>query len=223
MPLHPQTIEFLKWLEDRNDRKFFELYKPLYLKIKENFDKLITNIIEKISKFDDDITWLETKKCTFRIYKDMRFPRNREHPYKTNLWANIAINGRKSHTAWYYIHIQNGQSFFSGWIYTSQAKISNTIRKHIHNNRKKFEKIINNTEFKKSFWWVFSVHPKLKKLPKEYKLDHPSIEFLKYRDWLIHRNFTNKQVLAKNFENNIVKYAKIAKPLNDFLNQALKT
>lgn len=176
MQLHKQTIEFLKWLEDFNDRKFFELYKPLYLKIKEDFEAIITSIIEKISKFDDTIAWLETKKCVFRIYKDMRFPRNREHPYKTNLGAYISINGRKSQNAWYYLHIQNKQSFFSGWVYTSQAKTSNAIRKYIYNNRKEFERIINNSEFKKTFKYIESVHPQLKKLPKDFDPAHPSID-----------------------------------------------
>jgi len=222
MPLHPKTIEFLKWLEDRNDRKFFELYKPLYLKIKEDFEILITLLIEKISEFDDTLIWLETKKCTFRIYKDMRFPRNREHPYKTNLWAYMALNGRKSQNAWYYLHIQNQQSFFSGWLYTSQAKTSNAVRKYIYNNRKKFEKIINNPEFSKTFKHIESVHPKLKKLPKEFDPKHPSIEFLKNRDRLIRKKISNKSIVSKNLKNMFIKYSKIAQPLNDFLNKALK-
>ena len=44
--IHPQTLEFLKWLEDFNDKKFFELYKPLYLKIKENLVFAIKEIVE---------------------------------------------------------------------------------------------------------------------------------------------------------------------------------
>jgi uncharacterized protein (TIGR02453 family) len=222
MLLHPQTIEFLKWLEDWNDRKFFELYKPLYLQIKENFDNLVTSIIEEISKFDDSIIWLETKKCTFRIYKDMRFPRNREHPYKTNLWAYISANWKKFQNAWYYLHVQNEQSFFSGWIYTSQAKTSNAIRKYIYNNRKEFERIINNPEFKKTFKQIKSAHPKLKKLPKDFDPNHPSIKFLKNRDRLVQKKINNKSILSKNLENNFIKHCKIIQPFNNFLNTALK-
>jgi len=83
--LHKQTFEFLKWLEDFNDKKLFGLYKQLYLKIKGSFDNLILFLIQEISKFDDTIFWLEVRKCTFRIYKDMRFQKNRENPYKINL------------------------------------------------------------------------------------------------------------------------------------------
>ncbi len=221
MQLHIQTIDFLKWLEDFNDRKFFELYKPLYLKIKEEFEILIDSVIEKIAKFDDNIIWLETKKCTYRIYKDMRFPRNREHPYKTNLWANISINWRKSQNAWYYIHIQNNASFFGGWLFFVQPKTANTIRKYIYKNRKEFEKIILNPDFIKTFWKIEFYHPKLKKVPKEFDKNHPSIDYLIHRDRLVSKKLNNKSILSKNLTWNIVKYAKILQPLNDFLNEAI--
>ena len=105
--LHPQTFEFLKWLEDFNDKKFFDLYKPLYLKIKESFDNFIDEIITEISKFDKSLEWLKAKQCVYRIYKDQRFPKNREAPYKTNLGWFITPNGKKFNKAWYYIHIEN--------------------------------------------------------------------------------------------------------------------
>ncbi len=220
--LHPQTLEFLKWLEEFNDKKFFELYKPLYLQIKEQFENLVSFLIENISKFDKNIIWVETKKCTFRIYKDMRFPRNREKPYKINLWANIAYGGKKSSYAWYYIHIQNQQSYFSGWVFFVQPKTANSIRKYIYKNWKKFKKIIENPEFKKTFGEVFSYHPKLKKIPKDFDPNHPSIKYILHRDWLINKKLSNKEVLWKNIDKKMLEYAKIAKPFNQFLNDAIQ-
>jgi len=217
MILHPQTIEFLKWLEDFNDRKFFELYKPLYLQIKEKFDNLIEFLIKEISEFDDQIIWTEIKKCTFRIYKDMRFPRNRKHPYKTNLWANIANEWRKSQKAWYYIHIQDNQSFFSGWIYHPNAQKANEIRRKIYKDRDIFKKIIQNKKFKETFWEVFSHHQELKRIPKEFDPKHPSIKYIRYKDRLIHKKISNKKALSQNLSKDILKYTKIAKKLNDFL------
>ncbi|OQY39937.1 MAG: hypothetical protein B6229_02810 [Spirochaetaceae bacterium 4572_7] len=92
----------------------------------------------------------------------------------------------------------------------------------MYNNRKKFEKIINNPEFSKTFKHIESVHPKLKKLPKEFDPKHPSIEFLKNRDRLIRKKISNKSIVSKNLKNMFIKYSKIAQPLNDFLNKALK-
>ncbi len=219
--LHRQSFEFLKWIEDFNDKKFFDLYKPLYIKIKESFDNSIGFLIQEISKFDDSIVWLETKNCTFRIYKDMRFPRNREEPYKTNLWANISIWWRKSEIAGYYIHIQNKKSFFSAWIYRPSTKDANKIRKAIYQHRDEFKKIIQDKSFKKEFWEVFSYQAELKKIPKEFDPKHPSIKYIKYKDWLINKEITNQQALSQDFEKQILIYTKISKKLNTFLNRFL--
>lgn len=222
--LHPQTLEFLKWLEDFNDKKFFELYRQLYLKIKENFESFTEKLIANISKFDESIDEeLKAKQCTFRIHKDMRFPRNRKNPYKINLGANIAQWWKKSNFPWYYIHIQNNQSIFWGWVFFVDSSTANSIRKYIYKNRKEFEKIINNKDFIKEFWEVTSYRPHLKKIPKDFDPNHPSIPFILHRDRLVSKKITNKSILSKNLEKNITKYAKTLAPLNNFLYKAIIT
>ena len=164
--LHPQTFEFLKWLEEFNDKKFFDLYKPLYLKIKESFDNFMDETIIEISKFDKSLEWLKAKQCVYRIYKDQRFPRNREAPYKTNLWWFITPNWKKFNKAGYYIHIENNKSMICGWLARPLYKDENTIREAIIENPKEFLNIINNKKFKDVFWWVYSIREPLKNIPR---------------------------------------------------------
>lgn len=221
MLLHPQTIEFLKGLEDFNDRKFFELYKPLYLDIKVCFEDFIDQMIQSISIFDENIIWLKAKQCVYRIYKDMRYPRNREHPYKTNLWANISPDGRKSSSAWYYVHIQNNESFFWWWLFMVSPKNAQKIRTYIYKHWNVFEKIIKNPDFIKIFGKITPYHPELKRIPKEFDPKHPSVKYLTYRDWVVAKKISNKNVLSKNLDKTLVKYAKILQPFDDFLNKAL--
>ena len=216
--LNNKTFEFLKWLEDFNDKKFFELYKPLYLKIKVDFYNFVDTLIKEISKFDESIAWLKTQDCIFRIYKDMRFERNRSDPYKTNLWAYIAIEWKRSGYAWYYIHIENNKSFFSWWIYRPSKEQTNNIRGKIYKNRYEFNKIINNRQVKQYFWNIVSYQESLKKTPKGFESHHPSNNYIKYKDWLLTKEISNKEVLSKNFIKNILKYVKIAKKLTIFLN-----
>jgi uncharacterized protein (TIGR02453 family) len=223
MKLNKQTFKFLKWLEEFNDRKFFELYKPLYLIIKEDFEIFVDYLIQQISKFDDDLIWIESKKCIYRIYKDMRFPRNRENPYKTNLWAHISFNRKRLISVWYYLHIENNQSFFWGWIYAPTPTTANNIRKYIYKNRSEFEKIINNKIFIKTFWHITFYRPILKRLPKEFDLNHPSIEYLKFKDRLVYKKIKNWDFLWNNLNKNIIKNAKIFYPLKNFLNKAMNS
>jgi uncharacterized protein (TIGR02453 family) len=227
--LHPQTLEFLKWLEDFNDKKFFELYKPLYLKIKEAFDNFINKEISEISKFDSSLEWLTAKQCVYRIYKDQRFPKNREAPYKTNLGWFITPNGKKFNKAWYYIHIENNKSMICWWLARPEPQDMKSTRQAILENPKEFLKIINNKKFKDVFWWVFTIREPLKNLPKlNYDEDNINLKeaakvekYLKYKDRLVELPLSNKEVLAPDFWEKIVEYCKILYPFVNFINENL--
>lgn len=227
--LHPQTLEFLKWLEEFNDKKFFELYKPLYLKIKEAFDIFINEEIVEISKFDENLKWLTAKQCVYRIYKDQRFPKNREAPYKTNLWWFITPNWKKFNKAWYYIHIENNKSMICWWLARPEPSDMKSTRQAILENPKKFLKIINNKKFKDIFWWVFTIREPLKNLPKlDYNKDKIDLKeaakvekYLKYKDRLVELPLSNKDVLAPDFGDKIVEYCKILYLFVNFINENL--
>jgi uncharacterized protein (TIGR02453 family) len=148
----------------------------------------------------------------------MKFPKNRKNPYKINLWANISIWWRESELAWYYIHIQNNESFFSWEICNPSTKVTNLIRKNIYKNWNQFEKIIKNKDFIRVFWGVFSYHTPLKKLSKEFNSNQTSTKYLQYKDRLINKKISNKEILSWDIGNKILEYAKIAKKLNDFIN-----
>ena len=234
--LHPQTFEFLKWLEDFNDKKFFDLYKPLYLKIKESFDNFIDETITEISKFDKSLEWLKAKQCVYRIYKDQRFPKNREAPYKTNLWWFITPDGKKFNKAWYYIHIENNKCMICWWLARPAYKDEILVKQAIVKNPKEFLKIINNKKFKDIFWWVYTIREPLKKIPKLNinitkqqenlnKLNVKDLEnlekYLKYKDWLVDLPLKNEEALSPDFWKKIVEYCKILYPFVNFINESL--
>lgn len=239
--IHPQTLEFLKWLEEFNDKKFFELYKPLYLKIKESFDNFIDETITEISKFDESLEWLKAKQCVYRIYKDQRFPKNREAPYKTNLWWFITPNWKKFNKAWYYIHIENNKCMICWWLARPEPKDMKNTRQAILENPTEFLKIINNKKFKEVFWWVYTIREPLKNLPKididtaplskgglrgDYSTkDMKELwkveKYLKYKDWLVDLPLKNEEVLSQDFWKKIIEYCKILYPFVNFINENL--
>lgn len=214
--LHPRTIEFLEWLKDFNDKKFFDLYRPLYDQIRKDFVKSTQTLIQNISKFDDTISWVNQKDCIFRINRDIRFSHNKT-PYKTNLGTYIALWGKKSSLAGYYIHIQPWESFFWAGIYMPSTPIAKAIRDAIYKNFPQFKKIISNKKFLFEFEEPSPYRWSLKVLPKEYEKSHPSIPYLKMKDRLVMVPLTDKEVLSPDFEKKILELSKLAYPFNEFL------
>ena len=75
--LHKSTIDFLKKLKKNNNRDWFNKNKKLYEDAKYDFEIFVFELIQKISEFDESVSGLEPKDCIFRIYKDVRFSKDK--------------------------------------------------------------------------------------------------------------------------------------------------
>jgi len=219
--INQHTFTFLKWLDWFNDKRFFDLNRELYKKIQNDFLEFGTRIIKWISEFDQSIYWTEAKKCTFRINIDARFSKNK-NPYKTNLGIFIAPWWKKSTLPWYYVHIEPGKSLFWWWIFYPTTENAYKIRYYIYENFKELENILKNKEFKKYFKDIYTYQDQLKKTPKWIDENHPSVKYIKYKDWLAKDIvFTDEQVLSPDFENKVLEYCQSLYLLNNFLYKAL--
>ena len=101
------VLDFLAQLSQNNNREWFNANKEKYLQVREKFEVLARQLIEKISSWDEDVaaSQLGVKDCTYRIYRDTRFSKNKE-PYKTHMGIFICKGGKKSPNAGYYLHLE---------------------------------------------------------------------------------------------------------------------
>ena len=76
--IHASTLQFLKTLEKNNNREWFNENKDLYLAGKEDVEIFIESLIQEISEFEEEILKIDPKKAVFRIYRDIRFSKNRQ-------------------------------------------------------------------------------------------------------------------------------------------------
>ena len=216
----PQILTFLTKLAKNNDRVWFEKNKATYLAAKDNFEGFVSEVLNELVKFNPELGGLNPKKLPFRIYRDVRFSKDKS-PYKTNMGAGFSPNGKLVQEPGYYLHIQPGnKSFFAGGIYMPDGPNLSKIRQEIDYNGEKLEKILKDKKFKKLFKGMDDFD-KLKNMPKGYPLDHPQIELLKLKSFIVSHNFTDAQVKDKKFLKNIAEVAKAIKPLNVFLKEAI--
>lgn len=215
----PLILKFLKHLKKNNDRNWFEKNKPKYLEAKQGFEEFVAALLGEFSKFDEGLGGLDPKKLPFRIYRDVRFSKDKS-PYKTNMGAGFSPNGKLVQEPGYYIHIEPGKSFVAGGIYMPDAANLGKIRQEVDYNADKLLKIVDQKTFKKSFGG-FDDFDKLKTMPKGYPKDHPQLELLKLKSFIVSKSFSDKEVLDKKFVKTVAAYAKQIKPLNDFIREAI--
>lgn len=213
-------LKFLKDLGRHNDRGWFDRNKSRYLEAKAGFEQVVEAVLNEVVKFDPALAGLDPKKLPFRIYRDVRFSKDKR-PYKTNMGAGFSPNGRLVQEPGYYLHVEPGnKSFVAGGIYMPDASNLAKIRQEIDYNPDGLKKIAGAKKFKDAFG-DFDDFDKLKTMPKGYPKDHPQIEWLKLKSFIVTMPLTDTQVSDKKFVKLISSACKQIKPMNDYLREAL--
>jgi len=212
------TFDFLNNLKNNNNRDWFIKNRSLYSEAKDNFESFVQAIINKIIDFEPIMKGLEVNSCVYRINRDIRFS-NDKSPYKTHFGAFIVKGGKKNGDkfAGYYFHIEHGKSIMAGGAYMPPSPWLSAIRGKINDEPEKLVKIINSKDFIKYFGKIDG--EKLKTAPKGYPSDHPYIDLLKFKSYLVVNEVSDKMVLSENYFDHVLNVFKAIKPLNDFLNE----
>jgi uncharacterized protein (TIGR02453 family) len=211
-------LPFLEQLQENNNREWFQANKILYDNAKEEFERFINSLIPAIAKFDDSAKLMTAKECIFRIFRDVRFAKDKS-PYKTNFGAFIAKGGRKNHGPGYYFHLQPGESFLAGGVWMPSPDIMKKIRQEIYYNVDELKGILNNKDFKKYFSGIDD-WDRQKLAPREYPKDFPDIDLLKNRSFTVSYKLDDKIINSEKLFDYAIGVYQVMKPYNAFLAKA---
>ena len=212
--INPDVITFYKELSENNTREWFEpqkkRFKSLELEIKHYAEEIKNNLNET-----DEIEHAKI----FRIYRDVRFSKNKT-PFKTHF--GISFHRKKPDLrGGYYIHISPGNSFIATGFWNPDKDDLYRIRKEMEVDAKEFREIINKYEFK--FHWGNLQGEEVKTAPKGFSKEHPDIDIIRKKQFLFIKKFTDKDVLARNFSEQIVTNFKAIRPFFDHMTSILTT
>jgi uncharacterized protein (TIGR02453 family) len=213
-----KVLNFLEELSKNNTREWFNDNRNWY---EESRDKVlfVTDVlINEIGKFDSSVKGLSPKDCTFRIFRDVRFSKDKR-PYKTNFGSFICKGGRKSMNPGYYFHIEPGSSFVAGGIYMPPAEPLKTIRNYMADNAEEFLDITNSPSFTAIFPEMYD--DKLKTAPKGFPKDHEFIELLRYKSYIFSKELNDRVITGNSYIDQMVELFEELKPVNSFLYEAL--
>ncbi len=210
-------INFLKELNENNNREWFAENKSLYENVKLKFEEISRLLISEIAIFDDDIKNVDVKDCVFRIYRDIRFSPDKT-PYKTHFGVYIAsAGGRKSQRGGYYLHLDPAGSFISVGVWCPPANILKALRQSVYDNIEELNEIRNNAAFN-TYFNTFYEEDKLKNVPAGFPRDFPEAELLKLKHYMVDYKLDDKIMNAPDFVLQLAQIARAGYPLNKFLN-----
>src|SRR5688500_8125824 len=214
------TLDFLKKLSRNNNREWFEKNKSRYLEIKDEFEAFVTEVLHDMTAFDESLAGLNPKKLTFRIYRDVRFSKDKT-PYKTNVSAGISPAGKGMGVPGYYFQIEPGNnSMVAAGMYQPSPENLAKIRQEIDYNGGRLVSVLQEKKFKKIFGELWN-EDRLKTMPKGYQAEHPYSVLLKLKSFMVLRTFTDAEVTEKRFQKALIDTMKTGKSLNDFLTEGL--
>ncbi|MBN3034351.1 MAG: DUF2461 domain-containing protein [Bacteroidales bacterium] len=212
------VFNFLHDLRDHNDKEWFQSNKSRYQEALAIFEQLLENIIPGIIRLDPSVGYPIAKQCIFRIYRDIRFSRDKT-PYKTNFGGFISQGGRSGGRAGYYIHLEPQNSFVAGGVFMPPADVLKKIREHVFINIQEFLEIVRDHSFIGYFGSLAG--DQLAKIPRGFPEDFIHAEYIRYKSYHVFYPLENDLLVRPEVTETILELFQAMVPLNMFLNRAV--
>tara|TARA_R110002153_G_scaffold46910_1_gene132495 strand:- start:4121 stop:4801 length:681 start_codon:yes stop_codon:yes gene_type:complete len=208
------TLQFLNTLKKNNNRDWFAEHKSDF-KVEEVKVKSFFNNVLELLRTHDEIEKLKV----FRIYRDVRFSKNKT-PYKHNFSASFSRAGQHRRGG-YYLQIEPGNSFIATGFWNPEKNDLLRIRKEWEIDTSDLVDIIDNEKFKKV--WGPLVGDELKTAPKGFDKEDPNIEFIRKKQFIFVKSFTDKEVLTNDFAKQVNDCFVTIRPYFDLMSNILTT
>ncbi len=216
-----RVINFLNNLSDNNNRDWFERNKGYYKESVEIFNSFVIKLIDGIAQFDDEIKNIGIKDCTYRIYRDVRFSKDKS-PYKTHMGAFISKGGKKGSHSGYYFHIEAdnanyiGSSILSTGIYMPESHILKSIREEIMLNG---DEMVNAIEFATGF--ALDTESSLSRVPSGFPANDNYSQLYKLKNYFLFKKIDKEFLLGDHLLERVVNEYKKTQWFNNLLNKAV--
>ena len=216
--IQKSTIDFLKRLSAHNNRDWFNLHKEAYLQAQENVEQFADQLIILMNRHDR-IETPSGRKSLYRIYNDVRFSKDKS-PYNPR-FAGYLRRFKPLLRGGYYWWIKPGASRVScGFAYPNPEDLRR-IRLDIRDHVDDWYSMLGSKGIRTNFGKMQG--EKVKTTPKGFEKDDPAIDMLRYKQFWFSHSFSDQEVLAPNFLQEVNKTFKSVRPFFDYLSEVLAT
>jgi uncharacterized protein (TIGR02453 family) len=215
MQFEDSTLQFLNNLTANNNRNWFTENKPEFTEILNHAKTLFTEMQVNLEKHDE----IEKMKV-YRIYRDVRFSKDKT-PYNPRLAVSFSRLGAALRGG-YFLQIKPGETMIGGGFWQPEKDDLYRLRKEIELDATEFRDVLNATNYKKYFGGTFEGE-ELKSAPRGFDKEHPDVDLLRKKGFIAIRKFSDKQVLATNFLEEVDATFKAMRPFFNLFSDVLTT
>ncbi len=212
------VYDFLNELNLNNNREWFHLHKKEYESSHGQMIHFAESLLGEMRKHDD-IATISGKKSLFRIYRDVRFSKEKL-PYKIS-WSGSFKRATKTLRGGYYYHIEPGNTFIAGGFFGPNPADLKHIRNHIDQDDSMLRDILESRAIKSYFGALLG--NQVKTAPKGFSKDHSAIDLLRYKQFILKHEFSDKEVLQKGCYKKMAEGFQKLRPFFDAMSEILTT
>lgn len=219
-----ELILFLRDLEQNNNREWFNANKLRYMRVQQQWNAFCEELMGEVGAYDADVAKLTLRDCTYRIYRDTRFSRDKS-PYKTHFGVFLAKGGKKSMHAGYYFHLGTGRAagyphahMLAAGNYCYDKRAVKLLREDISDGWQEFQTTVlaqAAPDFRPD------MDDALKRVPQGFDANAPYADWMRLKSYCLVAAADDDFVTRPNLARRVAEKMKTTKPFIDYINRAV--
>ena len=211
------SLEFLRKLAKNNTKEWMDAHRKTYKTSEKALKEFYTEVEKGLNKTDEI-----SKLKVFRINRDIRFSKDKT-PY--NVHRSVSFSRAGAHRrGGYYLRIEpNNKSVVAGGFFGPEPSDLLRIRKEFEMDASEIRNILAATEFKKAYGGKFEAWGPVKTAPKGFSKEHPNIDLIRLKNFVVTHPFTDAEVTAPDFSEKVVHHFELLRPFFDYMSEVLTT
>lgn len=212
------ALAFFRDLRENNDRDWFNPRKATYQEeLREPMRMLVADLSRRLPNAGLPLS-ADPKKGVYRIYRDMRFSKNKT-PYKTNISASLGRGGDRKAPGGLYLQVGPGGSLVGGGFWSPGSALLRRWRERMVSEPQAWLDVAEEVR-ESGLRFQATGANLLKRMPRGFEsvADSPVAEFLRWKSGFVafRDDIPDEAIQSPTFADLVVETAESLRPLLDY-------